>query len=146
MRVTARVARASDVPGEGTVPYADHVRSLHLVDLRDAAGKQIAPQALAFVSSMAKNRHTPGAAFASGDEVTLEISRWELAEKQFGSFNRSEFSDDVFLLAPPVWAVPVAQTAVGSKSLAGVATYATILFLLLLLAIRNARVINKPGG
>ena len=146
LRITARVARASEVPGEGTVPYADHVRSLHLVDLRDTVGKPIAPQALAFVSSMAKNRHTPAAAFAPGDQVTLDLSRWELAEKQHGSFNRSEFPDDAFLLAPPVWAVPVAGTVGGSKSLTGVAVYAGVLALLLLLAIRNARVINKPRG
>ena len=146
IRVTARVARASDVPGEGTVPYADHVRSLHLTGLRDTTGKEIAPQALAFVRSMGKNRHTPAAAFAPGDEVTVDLTRWELAEKEFGSFNRSEFPDDAFLLAPPVWAVPVAEAKVGSKNYTGVALYVGLMGLLLLLAIRNARVINPPRG
>ena len=104
MTVTAVVVDASGVPRPGSVPYKDHIRSLHLTDLRDGAGRPIAgAQAVVYVRSMRDNVHTSGASLRAGQEVKLRLRPWSDVEGRLGRINRSELDDEDLAFETPCW-------------------------------------------
>lgn len=108
VRVRARVVRASPVPKPGSVAYSEHIRMVLLADLHDPEKRPLAPQALAYARSMTGHQWTAAGAWKPGDVVTVDVQPWSAVESRFGALNRSELTDDAFLLAEPVWVEPVA--------------------------------------
>ncbi|MGI6300747.1 MAG: alginate O-acetyltransferase AlgX-related protein [Verrucomicrobiota bacterium] len=108
--VEGRLAAASPVPVPGSVPYKDHIRSLHLIDLVPVGGGAAleADQAVVYVWSMRDNRWTASATWEVGDRVRLELSPWSEYEGELGTINRSDLEDFELQLADPCWGeVPV---------------------------------------
>ncbi len=104
MLVTAVISDASGVPRPGSVPYKDHIRSLHLTDLRDEAGKPIPDsQAVVYVWSMRDNTWTSGARLRAGQVVKLRLRPWSDVEGELGRINRSELDDDDLAFETPCW-------------------------------------------
>ncbi|MCK4624856.1 MAG: hypothetical protein KAV00_06070, partial [Phycisphaerae bacterium] len=105
MLVTAVIADASGVPRPGSVPYKDHIRSLHLRDSRDEAGKPIPDaQAVVYIWSMRDNAWTSGARLRAGQVVKLRLRPWSDVEGELGGINRSELDDSALAFETPCWA------------------------------------------
>lgn len=93
---TGTVLAVSAVPRPNSVPYKDHVMSIHLADIN--GGNE---QAVVYLVSMSDNILTKAAQLRSGEIVTLKLSPWKDYENKYGSFNRSELADDQLLLQEP---------------------------------------------
>lgn len=97
------VASASFVPRPGSVPYADHIMALHLVDLEEDNVLLDDPQAVVYVWSMRDNAWTSEAWLRPGDEVALRLRSWmDVADKLEG-INRNEPEDFSLQLVEPGW-------------------------------------------
>lgn len=97
------VASTSRVPRPGSVPYADHIMALHLVDLTEDGAFLDDPQAVVYVWSMRGNVWTPAARLRPGDEVLLRIRPWQDVADAYDGINRSEPDDFALQLEEPTW-------------------------------------------
>lgn len=107
--VTGTVEAISSVPRPGTVPYRDHIVTLHLSDLSipGHAGENL--QVLASTFSMHENVWTAAARLRPGDRVTLQLRPWSEVSEQYEKINRSELDDPALQLEEPVWADPATE-------------------------------------
>ncbi len=103
LSVKGVVAAVSPVPRPGTVPYADQVMSLHLVELESDGVPLEDPQAVVYTWGMRENVWTPAARLRVGDEVTLTIRPWDAVADAYEGINRSELDDFELQLVEPVW-------------------------------------------
>ncbi|WP_031387059.1 alginate O-acetyltransferase AlgX-related protein [Desulfonatronum thiodismutans] len=103
LEVRAVVAAASPVPRPGSVPYADHVLSLHLVDLEHDGALLADPQAVVYTWGMRDNVWTPAARLRPGDEVTIRLRAWADVADAYDGINRSELDDFALQLEEPTW-------------------------------------------
>ena len=104
----ATVEAISTVPRPGTVPYKDHVLSLHLTDLR-IEGREATDglEAIVYAESMRDNVLTPMARLRAGDQVTLRLRPWADVSDRHEKTNRSEIDDPAVQLEEPCWGEPV---------------------------------------
>jgi alginate O-acetyltransferase complex protein AlgJ len=106
IEVSGTVETISPVPRPGTVPYKDHIESLHLVDVvradsRDATAPHA--QAVVYLWSMRDNVWTPAARLRPGESVKLRLRPWADVSAQYEKFNRTELEDSALQLEEPVW-------------------------------------------
>jgi hypothetical protein len=101
--VTATVAAMSSIPRPGTVPYKDHIFSVHLEEI-EGTGQPGNVQAIAYLWSMRNNMWTAAARWRPGDRVKLRLTPWPGAHPERASFNLSVFTDAELSLEEPVWA------------------------------------------
>lgn len=102
--VQGTIRAISFVPRPGSVPYKDHIFSLHLTGIASAddpaaAGKE----AVVFAWSMRDNQATPAARHRVGDTVHLRLQPWTDVAVKYEAINRSEIDDDHVRLADPAW-------------------------------------------
>jgi len=97
--ITGTVEAVSSVPRAGSVPYKDHIMSLHVVDIDGKPGAE----ALVYAWSMRDNVWTSAARIRPGDQVKLKLRAWNEVAAQFEKFNRSEIEDPAVQLEEPVW-------------------------------------------
>jgi alginate O-acetyltransferase complex protein AlgJ len=98
------VEAVSNVPRPGSVPYKDHILSLHLTDLRIEGREETAGlEALVYAESMRDNVLTPTGRFRPGDRVTLRLRPWTAVSDQYEKINRSEIDDPAVQLEEPCW-------------------------------------------
>jgi len=102
--VTGTVLEASPVPRPGTVPYKDHIMSVHLADLEDENGPIENGQAVVYMWSMRDNVWTPAARYRPGRHVRARLRPWADVEGRLGGVNRSDLDDAGLMLAEPCWA------------------------------------------
>ncbi len=109
--LTGTVQSVSTVPLPGSVPYKDHILTVHLTELAPEgmgsdAGKKAAGgtlQALVYLTSMRDNVWTPAARLRAGDQVTVRVRAWSDVSAQYEKINRSELDDPALQLEEPVW-------------------------------------------
>ena len=109
--LTGTVQSVSAVPLPGSVPYKDHILTVHLTDLapegmgaepgRRAVGGTL--QALVYLASMRDNVWTPAARLRAGDQVAVRVRAWSDVSAQYEKINRSEPDDPALQLEEPVW-------------------------------------------
>lgn len=97
------VASASRVPRPGSVPYADHIMAVHLVDLEEEGMLLDNPQAVVYVWSMRDNAWTSEARLRPGDEIVLRLRAWEDVADRLDGVNRSELDDFTLQMVEPAW-------------------------------------------
>jgi hypothetical protein len=98
------VEAISTVPRPGSVPYKDHVLSLHLTDLTIEGREETAGlEALVYAESMRDNVLTAAARFRPGDRVTLRLRSWADVSDKYEKINRSEIDDPAVQLEEPCW-------------------------------------------
>ena len=105
LTVTGVVESVSPAPRPGSVPYKDHILTVHLVDINGAphsTGKDTV-QSLVYLWSMRDNVWTKAAHVRPGDRITLRLRAWTDVAAQYEKINRSEIADDALLLEEPVW-------------------------------------------
>jgi len=95
----------SPAPRPGTVPYKDHLLTIHLADIQcaddpAAAGKE----AVVLTWSMRDNQALPAARCRPGDVVRLRLQPWSAVSAQYDSLNRSSLDDEDLITADPTWA------------------------------------------
>jgi alginate O-acetyltransferase complex protein AlgJ len=101
--VTATVRAMTFVPRPRTVPYKDHIFSVHLEDI-EGTGQAGNVQAIAYLWSMRENLWTPAARWRPGDRVKLRLTPWPGTHPEREKFNRSDFLDPELSLEEKVWA------------------------------------------
>ncbi len=97
--VTGTVQEVSPVPRPGTVPYRDHIVSVHLVELPDDG------EAVVYMHSMVDNEWTRAARLRSGEEITVRLHAWSDVADRYDAINRSELDDFELQLQEPCWGV-----------------------------------------
>jgi len=95
--VSGRVQEISAVPRPGTVPYRDHIVSLHLVDLPNDA------EAVIYLQSMIDNVWTAAARLRRGQEITVRLQAWQDVVDRYDTINRSELDRLELQLEEPNW-------------------------------------------
>lgn len=93
----------SPAPRPGTVPYRDHVVSVHLVDLEHDDERIRDQQAVVYMMSMEDNVWTPAARYRRGDRIEVRLRSWDDVADRYEAVNRSELDDWDLQLAPPAW-------------------------------------------
>lgn len=102
--VSGTVQAVSPVPLAGSVPYKDHIFTVHLVDVTgppNAENESL--QALVCLWSMRDNQWTPAARLRPGDRITARLRAWADVAAQYEKINRSEIDDPAVQLEEPVW-------------------------------------------
>jgi alginate O-acetyltransferase complex protein AlgJ len=99
--VSGTAESVSAAPRPGSVPYADHVIALHLVDITGTSGA--GAEAVVYLQSMRDNVWTPAAHLRPGEHVKLRLRAWSDVAAQYESINRSELDDPALQLEQPVW-------------------------------------------
>ena len=107
--VTGTVESISPVPLPGSVPYADHIMAMHLVDLN---GEPL--QCLVYLWSMRDNKWTPAARLRPGDKVSMQLQTWSDVSAQLEKINRSEVDDPATQLEEPCWGELVERAALSA--------------------------------
>ena len=109
LTVTGTVAAVSGVPRPGSVPYRDHIFTVHLMDL---SGPEIeGGQAVVYLRSMRDNRLTPAARLTPGDRVRVRLRPWHAVEGELGGLNRSNMEDIALQLQEHAWGELVGEEA-----------------------------------
>ncbi|MCF8055861.1 MAG: hypothetical protein K9K37_04370 [Desulfocapsa sp.] len=103
MKVRGTVREISPVPRPGSVPYRDHVVSVHLVDIADGDKSDSFSQAVVFLRSMTDNIWTSAARIRPGDELELTVSNWSDVADELDGLNRSELNELELQLQEPLW-------------------------------------------
>ncbi len=101
--VRGRLQSVSFVPRPGTVPYKDHVMTLHLVQLKRDGRRLPEGEAVVYVQSMADNVLTPAARLRPGQVVDIRLRSWQDVASRYEGMNRSEADDEALALVEPVW-------------------------------------------
>jgi len=101
--VTGTIQEISPVPKPRSVPYRDHVVSLHLVDIETPDGPIEGGEAVVYMRSMVDNVHTKAAAYRPGQKLSLRLKSWYDVEDEYGSINRSELEDEMLQFEDPCW-------------------------------------------
>ena len=102
--VTGTVEAVSPVPLAGTVPYKDHILTVHLVDVTGPqACETESLQALVCLWSMRDNVWMPAARLRPGDRVSVRLRPWADVSGQYEKINRSEIEDFAVQLEEPAW-------------------------------------------
>ncbi len=100
--VRGLVRSVSPVPRPGTVPYKDHILSLHLVDLDHEDDAIRNGQALVYMWSMTNNTWTRAARLRPDDTITIRLRPWSDVPEYEG-VNRSEQADEALFFPEPCW-------------------------------------------
>ena len=98
MTVTGVIEEISPVPKPGSVPYKDHIVSIHLRDLEPGGG-----QAIVYMWSMRDNKWTPAARYRAGKGLTLRLKSWYDVSDKLDAIKRSQLSADELNWEDPCW-------------------------------------------
>jgi SGNH hydrolase-like domain, acetyltransferase AlgX len=101
--ITGTIESISTVPRPGSVPYADHIMALHLVDASIPQSGSDGLQCLVYLFSMRDNVWTPAAHLRPGDRITLRLRPWTDVSGNYEQINRSEIDDPAVQLEEPAW-------------------------------------------
>ena len=103
LQVRGVVQEISTVPRPSSVPYRDHVVSIHLVDITSVDNPESFAQAVVFMQSMTNNIWTRAARLRPGDEIDLTVSSWSGVAQVKEGLNRSELESLDLQLQDPIW-------------------------------------------
>jgi alginate O-acetyltransferase complex protein AlgJ len=101
-RLTAKatIENIGTLPHPGTTPYKDFLTAFHLTKISDEPAKG----AIVYLQTMKNHELTPAARLKPGDRISLLLTSWTDAERQYGGVNRGELEDENLLLEEPNFA------------------------------------------
>lgn len=106
VRVSGLVTEVSSVPRPGSVPYQEHISSVHLsgVELiEDGGNTRRVGDCLVYAWSMREQRLTDVARLRFGDKACFEVVDWGDVAEELEKYQRSECADPSLVIEPPVW-------------------------------------------
>jgi alginate O-acetyltransferase complex protein AlgJ len=101
--VTGTIESLSPVPQPGSVPYADHIMAVHLVDVSTPQNGGADLESLVYLLSMRDNVWTTAARLRVGDQITVRLRPWADVAAAYEQINRSEVEDAAVQLEEPSW-------------------------------------------
>lgn len=98
--VSGTIAAKSAAPRAGRMPYADHIFTLDLTDLRVHSGTLAEPKIAVYLFSMRNQQNTPAFSWPIGKRIQLKLQPWNPGFfRRYGRINRTE-TDDIELKHP----------------------------------------------
>jgi len=104
--VTGLVESVSEVPAPHSVPYKDHILTVHLSGLEQEDGATEDGDAVVHMWSMRDNVWMDAARYRPGQRTTVLLRPWFDVSHELDRFNRSELDDERLWLAEPCWGEP----------------------------------------
>ncbi|HLA80791.1 MAG TPA: hypothetical protein VJP78_04040, partial [Thermoleophilia bacterium] len=101
--VTGTIREIAPIPRPGTVPYADHITAVHLVDLSSEREGVSGGEALMYIWGMRNHVLQQAAEFRAGDTITVELRPWADVANQYDGINRTELENEDLQLEEPTW-------------------------------------------
>ncbi len=102
-QVRGRIANLTRPPKPGSVPYKDCVIALHLNEVETILESKRLKDIVVFTLGMRDNQWLSPSTFKLGQEVTLNLTRWENVAITYESLNRVELTDDSTVLLDIFW-------------------------------------------
>jgi len=110
--VEGRLQDASSVPSPGSGPYRDHIRMLHLTELRSPEDHAaIGREAVVLAWSLRDRQPTPVAHWQPGQRVQLRLFPWSERLASLEPIQRSELPDPRFSTGAWSWGEPAAAVS-----------------------------------
>ena len=109
--VRGTIRAIAPVPRPRSVPYADHITALHLVDLTSEQQDVAGGQALVYTWGMRGHIWEPAARLQAGDTITVRLRPWSDVAGDYEGINRSELDTDIVQFEPPAWGELVDEIA-----------------------------------
>jgi hypothetical protein len=100
LAVKATIARIGTLPRPGTTPYKDFLTAIHLANVSDDPAKE----AVVYLQTMKDHELTPAARLTPGDRISISLTSWADAERNYGGINRGELDDENLFLEEPNFA------------------------------------------
>jgi hypothetical protein len=97
------VSSISVAPRPGSVPYKDHILSIHLTDLQGVKSPVTGNQAIVNMWSMCDNKLTRAAKYRPGDKLTLRLKPWADVAPEYDGINQSFLDNEELQLQEPNW-------------------------------------------
>ncbi len=101
--VSGTIQEIAPIPRPGTVPYADHITAIHLVDLAgDGAGVSGA-QAVVYIWGMRDRVLQEASQFRAGDRISVRLRPWADVANQYDGISRTELANENVQFEVPTW-------------------------------------------
>ena len=101
--VTGTIREIAPIPRPETVPYADHITAVHLVDLASEREGSSGGEALMYIWGMRDRVLQQAAQFRAGDSITVRLRPWADVASQYDGISRTELENDVVQFEEPTW-------------------------------------------
>jgi len=101
--VSGTIREIAPIPRPGTVPYADHITAMHLVDLASEQADVNRGQALVYIWGLRDHVLQEAGEFRAGDTISLRLRRWAEVAHQYDGINRTELENDDLQFEEPTW-------------------------------------------
>ena len=101
--VTGIIREIAPIPRPGTVPYADHITAIHLVDLSSEREGMSGGEALVYIWGMRNHVLQEAAGFRAGDRITLRFRPWADVAHQYDGISRTELENEDVQFEEPTW-------------------------------------------
>ena len=101
--VSGTIREIAPIPRPGTVPYANHITAVHLVDLSSARAGAAGGQAIVYIWGMRDHVLQEAAQFRAGDTISVRLRPWADVARQYDGINRTELSNVAVQFEEPIW-------------------------------------------
>ncbi len=101
--VSGTIREIAPIPRPGSVPYADHITAVHLVDLASEQVEVSGSEALVYLWGMRDNVLQEAARFRAGDTISARLRPWADVADQYDSISRTELGNVEVQFERPTW-------------------------------------------
>ena len=101
--VTGTIREIAPIPRPGTVPYADHITAVHLVDLVSEREGVSGREALMYIWGMRVRVLQQAAQFRAGDTIRMRLRPWADVASQYDGISRTELANEDVQFEEPTW-------------------------------------------
>ena len=101
--VSGTIREIAPIPRPGTVPYADHITAVYLVDLASERAGVSGGQAVVYIWGMRNHILQEAAQFRAGDTISVLLRPWADVADQYDGINRTELGNDNLQFEEPTW-------------------------------------------
>ena len=101
--VSGTIREIAPIPRPGTVPYADHITAMHLVNLASDRADVSGGEALVYIWGMRDHVLQEAAQFRAGDKISIRLRPWADVANQYDGINRTELANQDVQFELPTW-------------------------------------------
>ena len=101
--VRGTIREIAPIPRPETVPYADHIAAVHLVDLAREREGASRGEALMYIWGMRDRVLQQAAQFRTGDTITVRLRSWADVASQYDGISRTELENEDVQFEEPTW-------------------------------------------
>jgi alginate O-acetyltransferase complex protein AlgJ len=101
--LSGTIREIAPIPRPGSVPYADHITSVHLVDLMSDRDDVRGRQAVVYLWGMRDNVLQEAARFRPGDTISVRLRPWADVADRYDSISRTELGNVEIQFETPTW-------------------------------------------